>query len=319
MRAHTITTKASTIVSGGILALGLAVVLLAATASTASADRGLTERSSGVPYSSPTLSPWYCPPPATQSTTLEQVRGCLDFTPEPSFGFGDRQVGTASPAQPFGLGVWDNDSFNPTISVSGDYAQTNNCPPTLSAGAFPQIQGCLINVTFAPTGTGPRHGTLSTGPGGPTVALTGKGVTTPTPWDWPVELSVADKTQNPTIHPGSCDGPTPALTCGANCERYSCSVIVRASCGGAACTARAEGRLTEVENDKLRPSRIDLDPGETKALELKVPLKTRLQAGKALAEGKKVEARVTVRATDAAGKVTTAKRTIRLGAGRPVK
>ena len=39
MRAHTITTKASTIVSGGILALSLAVALLAATASTASAER----------------------------------------------------------------------------------------------------------------------------------------------------------------------------------------------------------------------------------------------------------------------------------------
>ena len=39
MRAHTITTKASTIVSGGILALSLAVVLLAATASTASGAR----------------------------------------------------------------------------------------------------------------------------------------------------------------------------------------------------------------------------------------------------------------------------------------
>ena len=152
MRAHTITTKANTIVSGGILALGLAVVLLAATASTASAERGLTERSSGVPYSSPILSPWYCPPPATQSTTLEQVRGCVDFSPAPSFGFGDRQVGTASPAQPFALGVFDNDSFNPTISVSGDYAQTNNCPPTLSAGAFPQIQGCLINGHLRPHG-----------------------------------------------------------------------------------------------------------------------------------------------------------------------
>jgi hypothetical protein len=44
MRAHTITTKARTIVPGGILALGLAVVLLAATASTASADEiGRTE------------------------------------------------------------------------------------------------------------------------------------------------------------------------------------------------------------------------------------------------------------------------------------
>jgi hypothetical protein len=37
MRAHTITTRASTFVPGGILALGLAVVLLAAAASTASA------------------------------------------------------------------------------------------------------------------------------------------------------------------------------------------------------------------------------------------------------------------------------------------
>ena len=51
MRAHAISTKASTIVSGGILALGLAVVLLAATASTASAaffvDPAIRGRASG--------------------------------------------------------------------------------------------------------------------------------------------------------------------------------------------------------------------------------------------------------------------------------
>ena len=46
-----------------------------------------------------------------------------------------------------------------------------------------------------------------------------------------------------------------------------------------------------------------------------MPLKTRIQAGKALAEGKKVEAKVTVRATDAAGNVTTAKRTIKIVKG----
>jgi hypothetical protein len=172
-----------------ILALSLAVVLLAATASTASAER--------------VLEPWYCPPLSTAPTTGEQLppecRGeVLPGLPPVGVGdpfggfkgFGDRQVGTTSPAQGFGLGVWDNDSFNPKISVSGDYAQTNNCPPTLSAGAVPQLQGCLINVTFAPTGTGPREGTLSTGPGGPTTALTGTGVTTPTPWDWPLELKV---------------------------------------------------------------------------------------------------------------------------------
>ena len=41
-------------------------------------------------------------------------------------------------------------------------------------------------------------------------------------------------------------------------------------------------------------------------------LKQRKQVRKALAEGKKVKAKVTVRAKDAAGNVATAKRTIRL-------
>ena len=103
------------------------------------------------------------------------------------FDFGDRRVGTTSPAQGFGLGVTVNDAFNPTISVSGDYTQTNGCPPTLAGPVF-FGGGCLITVTFTPTGTGPKHGTLRTGPGGPTVALTGKGVSTPTPPVLPLTL-----------------------------------------------------------------------------------------------------------------------------------
>ena len=92
-------------------------------------------------------------------------------------------------------------------------------------------------------------------------------------------------------------------------------MIVRASCGGGACTARAEAKLTRVKNDKLKPRSIyRLTRVETR-LELKVPLKTRIQAGKALAEGKKVVAKVTVRARDAAGNVTTAKRTIKIVKG----
>ena len=171
------------IVPGGILALSLAVILLAATASTASADR--------------VLSPWYCPPLPTPPTSTEQIPGgCLDpLGAGPGFDFGDRQVGTTSPAQGFALGVYDNDALDPRISVSGDYAQTNNCPPTLSAGAFPQLQGCLIMVTFTPTGTGPKNGTLSTGPGGPTAALTGSGVTTPTPPALPLLLSVSSRSK----------------------------------------------------------------------------------------------------------------------------
>jgi hypothetical protein len=232
MRAHTITTKTSTIVLGGILALGLAVVGLAATASTASAR---------------SLTPWYCPPLPTAPTTVDGghglwvdsalAKGCIDVSLHPGFwswiyagscivgcggpfDFGDRRVGTTSPAQRFALVIEGNDfpfacspspcppesqRFTPSISVSGDYAQTNNCPPTLSPdpGREQQIQGCIITVTFAPTGTGPRAGTLSTGTDadaaavcggcaaatGPTVALSGSGVTTRTPPALPLLLS----------------------------------------------------------------------------------------------------------------------------------
>jgi hypothetical protein len=166
-----------TIVPRGILALSLVVVLLGATASTASAERVLT--------------PWYCPPLPTQTTTLDQIpQNCLDPFGSESFGFGDRQLGTTSPAQRFALGVYNVDTLTPNISVSGDYAQTNNCPPTLSVTANPQVHGCLITVTFTPADTGPKRGTLSTGPGGPTVPLTGTGVTTPTPPALPMLLSV---------------------------------------------------------------------------------------------------------------------------------
>jgi hypothetical protein len=202
-------------------ALGLAVVGLAATASTASAR---------------SLTPWYCPPLPTAPTTFDgghglwvdtpHAKGCIDVSLHPGFwdwfyagscivgcggpfDFGDRRVGTTSPAQRFALVIEGNDfpfgcspspcppesqRFTPSISVSGDYAQTNNCPPTLSPapGREQQIQGCIITVTFAPTGTGPRRGTLSTGPdadaAAPTVALSGSGVTTRTPPALPLLL-----------------------------------------------------------------------------------------------------------------------------------
>jgi hypothetical protein len=185
MRARTITTEARvgarsrtkrTIVPGGILALGLAAVLLGATASTAGAEGFLT--------------PWYCPPTPSQSVTEQQTYNCNlgegAFGFGTPFDFGNRQVGTTSPAQRFALLVYRPDTFDPSIRVSGDYAQTNNCPPTLAATAQPQ--GCLINVTFTPTGTGPKGGTLSTGPGGPTGTLTGTGVTAPTPPVLPLTL-----------------------------------------------------------------------------------------------------------------------------------
>jgi hypothetical protein len=164
MRAHAITTTARVggrrrpkraIVPCGILTLSLAVVLLAATASTASA-----------------------------TVTLAPT----------SFDFGDRQVGTTSPMGSFRLTVscYGNGcptTFAPSIAVSGDYAQTNNCAPTLSANQVVTNLRCFINVTFTPTSTGPKSGTLSTGPGGPTATLTGNGVTHATPPALPLLLT----------------------------------------------------------------------------------------------------------------------------------
>jgi hypothetical protein len=62
-----------------------------------------------------------------------------------------------------------------SISVSGDFAQTNNCSASLAAGT-----SCTINVTFTPTTTGTRTGMLSVADnvqGSPqTVSLSGTGV-----------------------------------------------------------------------------------------------------------------------------------------------
>ena len=143
-----------------ILTLSLTAILLGATASTASATR--------------TLSPT-------------------------SVDYGNRQIGTSSPAQAFTLRVrctlvifpttrCIEDTFSPSISTSGQFAQTNSCPATLTGlatkpGVDPELgaQTCIINVTFTPTSTGPIAGILSTGSGGPTAALSGNGVTFPTP------------------------------------------------------------------------------------------------------------------------------------------
>jgi hypothetical protein len=105
--------------------------------------------------------------------------------------------------------------------------------------------------------------------------------------------------------------------------RPSRSVRVKASCGDEECTARATGKLTNVKKDKLTPSpgrpspkvaygTIDLAPGETKTMGPELKKSQRKQVREALADGKNVQAKVTVRAKDAAGNVATAKRTIKL-------
>jgi hypothetical protein len=101
------------------------------------------------------------------------------FTP-PSLTFPAITMNTTS--TPKSVTVTNNGTSNvpltiTAISVTGDFAETNNCPSTpftLAVGA-----NCTFNVTFTPTGTGTRTGTLTltdnVAAGASSVPLTGVG------------------------------------------------------------------------------------------------------------------------------------------------
>ena len=107
----------------------------------------------------------------------------VTFSPT-SLGFGNRLIGTTSPAQSVtltnsGTGALTINSIGLTGTNAGDFAQTNTCPvapSTLAAGA-----SCTISATFSPTGSGARSAAVSVSdnaPGTPhTVALSGTGLT----------------------------------------------------------------------------------------------------------------------------------------------
>lgn len=84
-------------------------------------------------------------------------------------------VGSSSAAQTVTLANTGNAGLSiSNIQAPGEYSQTNNCPSTLAAGSI-----CTFNITFAPTATGMRTGTLTltdSVSGSPqTVSFTGNG------------------------------------------------------------------------------------------------------------------------------------------------
>lgn len=98
---------------------------------------------------------------------------CLSST---SLSFGNQFVGTSS--QPQTITVTNCGTamlaIN-SITINGDFTQTNVCPASLAAGA-----SCTIQVTFTPTAMGTRTGTLcltDNAPGSPQcINLTGTGI-----------------------------------------------------------------------------------------------------------------------------------------------
>jgi hypothetical protein len=101
----------------------------------------------------------------------------LSLTLSPSsLNFGFLQVELTSATQPVTVSNVSNHSvtFN-SITHSGDYNESNNCPSTL-----PGNRSCTITVSFSPTAAGARSGAVTlkdNSPGSPqqTIALSGNG------------------------------------------------------------------------------------------------------------------------------------------------
>ncbi|HEY1937258.1 MAG TPA: choice-of-anchor D domain-containing protein [Candidatus Angelobacter sp.] len=89
------------------------------------------------------------------------------------------------------------------VSTSGDFAQTNDCPPSLAVGA-----GCTVTATFTPTARGTRTGSLSiagnfTG-SAPFLSLKGtgqalQGTVSPTAMNFQTQVSTTSAPQTVTL------------------------------------------------------------------------------------------------------------------------
>jgi len=92
-----------------------------------------------------------------------------------SLSFSGQQVGTTGAVQIVTLTNAGNTALSVSgIQVTGDFAQTNNCSASLAPGS-----SCAINITFTPTASGTRSGTLTVSDSAAnspqTASLTGNG------------------------------------------------------------------------------------------------------------------------------------------------
>jgi Beta-propeller repeat/Abnormal spindle-like microcephaly-assoc'd, ASPM-SPD-2-Hydin len=102
-------------------------------------------------------------------------------------------LGNSSTAQTVTLTNQGNASLSiSNIQITGDFAQTNNCPASLAVSG-----NCTFNVTFTPTASGTRSGTLTVtdNAGGTpqTLALSGAGS----------DFSLASSPTTVSVNPGS--------------------------------------------------------------------------------------------------------------------
>ena len=94
--------------------------------------------------------------PQTASLTGAGAASIAGLAPS-SLTFANQIVGTTSGTQSVTLTNSGNATLNiSSISITGNFSQSNNCGATLAAGA-----SCTLNVAFTPTATGTRTGTLT--------------------------------------------------------------------------------------------------------------------------------------------------------------
>ena len=111
-----------------------------------------------------------------QTDSLSGVGIAQATTSPASLSFGSQAVGTSSTAKTVTLTNNLGTSLSiSSVTVSGDYSQTNTCGTSLAANT-----NCTISITFSPTTTGSRTGTLTVTDGAnnspQTASLTGNGV-----------------------------------------------------------------------------------------------------------------------------------------------
>lgn len=158
-----------------------------------------------------------------------------------SLSFSDQSVNTISSPQPVALRNVGSATLGITsISITGDFSQTNTCFTSVPGGS-----NCTINVTFTPTARGTRSGTLTISDdasGSPrTINLTGNGIA-PTVTLSTTSLTFSDQNLGTTSPPQNVTltntGADPlaingiAIT-GDFAESNDCGTSVRA---GASCT-----------------------------------------------------------------------------------
>ena len=102
------------------------------------------------------------------------TRHCPVVSPS-QYNFPPQRVGTTSPSHSVIMANWGTDAIAlSSIEMAGDYTQTSSCRPNMPPGTV-----CRINVSFSPTGTGLRTGTMTVTDSDPTspqvVSLSGVG------------------------------------------------------------------------------------------------------------------------------------------------